>query len=46
MFFNLFFGVVIVSFKLVKVIKVIFGVYMIDGKFISLNVMGLGVGIY
>ena len=37
-------GVVTVSFKLAKATKVIFGVYTIDGKLISSNVMGLGAG--
>ena len=37
-------GKVTVSFKLTKDTKVIFGVYTIEGKPITLNVMGLGAG--
>ena len=37
-------GVVTVSFKLSKATKVVFGVYTIDGKLMSSNVMGLGAG--
>lgn len=37
-------GTVTVSFRLAKATKVVFGVYTIDGKLISSNVMGLGAG--
>lgn len=37
-------GVVTVSFKLAKATKVVFGVYTIDGKLMSSNVLGLGAG--